>query len=236
MMQDPSHSLDEQRLALDRHRVEIEKDRLELDKTFFKKYAIPIIALAVCVTSGILGLFQVMVASINRSAEITLAHHRATFQLKLDLIKEFSVAFHKAAHTYHSLWFRIELLDLEMAKAPPKRDQGKIKSWRNESKELRADFLKAEPLEGMLFKISAFYTLPEIKELCSEFLEEWKSFRQAYDQAYDEMVKKSYNEQDQLSKGEVEASQKKREEIESRLDSLRGRLIILMYKELTQPG
>lgn len=232
MMQDPSYSLDEEKLAIDRLRVEIEKDRLELDKTFFKKYAISIIALALCVTSGIFGLFQVRVASINRSAEITLAHHRATFQLKLDLIKEFSVAFHKAAHTYHSLWFRIELLDLEMAKAPPKRDQGKIKSWRNESKELRADFLKAEPLEGVLFKISAFYALPEIKELCSEFLEEWKSFRQAYD----EMVKKSYNEQNQLSKGEAEASQKEREKIESRLDSLRGRLIILMYKELTQPG
>lgn len=232
MMQDPSYSLDEQKLAIDRLRVEIEKDRLELDKTFFKKYAISIIALALCVTSGIFGLFQVRVASINRSAEITLAHHRATFQLKLDLIKEFSVAFHKAAHTYHSLWFRIELLELEMAKAPPKRDQGKIKSWRNESKDLRADFLKAEPLEGVLFKISAFYALPEIKELCSEFLEEWKSFRHAYD----EMVKKSYNEQNQLSKGEVEASQKEREKIESRLDSLRGRLIILMYKELTQPG
>ncbi len=232
MMQDPSRSIDEQKLAIDRLRVEIEKERLELDKTFFRKYAISIIALAVCVAFGIFGLFQVRVATINRSAEITLEHHRATFQLKLDLIKEFSTAFHKAAHTYHSLWLRIEWLDLEMAKAPPKRDQRKIKSWRNESQALRADFLKAEPLEGALFKISAFYTLPEIKELCSEFLEEWKSFNHTYD----EMLKKSYNEQDQLSKGEVEASQKEREKIESRLDSLRGRLIILMYKELTQPG
>ena len=232
MMQDPSYSLDEQKLAIDRLRVEIEKDRLELEKTFFKKYAISIIALALCVTSGIFGLFQVRVASINRSAEITQEHHRATFQLKLDLIKEFSTAFHKAAHTYHSLWLRIEWLDLEMAKALLKRDQRKIKSWRNESQALRADFLKAEPLEGVLFKISAFYALPEIKELCSEFLAEWKSFNQTY---Y-EMLKKSYNEQDQLSKGEAEASQKEREKIESRLDSLRGRLIILMYKELTQPG
>lgn len=232
MMQDPSHSLDEQKLAIDRLRVEIEKDRLELDKTFFRKYAVSIVAFALCVAFGIFGLFQVRVASINRSAEITLGHHRATFQLKLDLIKEFSTAFHKAAHTYHSLWLRIEWLDLEMAKAPPKRDQGKIKSWRNESQALRADFLKAEPLEGALFKISAFYALPEIKELCSEFLEEWKSFNQTYD----EMLKKSYNEQDQIPKGEVEASQKEREKIEARLDSLRGRLIILMYKELTQPG
>jgi len=228
MMQDPSHSLDEQKVAIDRLRLEIEKDRLELDKTFFKKYAVSIVVVAVCVTSGIFGLFQVKVANINRSADISLGHHRATFQLKVDLVKEFSTAFHKSAHTYHSLWSRIELLDVEMAKAPPKRDQGKITLWRNESKALHADFLKAEPLDSVLFKISALYTLPEIHELCSEFLDEWKDFHQAYDQ----VVKKYYTEQDQLSKGEVQAHQKKREEIESRLDRLRGRLLILMYKEL----
>jgi len=228
MMPDPSHSFDEQQLAIDRLRAEIEQDRLELDKQFFRKYAISIVALALCVAFGIFGLVQVRVASINRSAEMALGHHRATFQLKLDLIKEFSTAFHKAAHTYHSLWLRIEWLDLEMAKAPPKRDQRKITSWRHESQALRADFLKAEPLEGALFKISALYTSPDIKEVCSEFLDEWKSFNHTYDA----MLKKSYNEQDQLSQGDVGASQKAREKIEARLDLLRGRLLILMYKEL----
>lgn len=228
MMSDPSQSFDEQQLAIDRLRAEIEQDRLELDQQFFRKYAVSIVALALCVAFGIFGLVQVRVASINKSAEITLEHHRATFQLKLDLIKEFSTAFHKAAHTYQSLWLRIEWLDSEMAKAPPTRNQKKITSWRHESQALRADFLKAEPLEGALFKISAFYTLPEIKELCSEFLKEWKSFNHTYD----EMLKKSYNEQDHLSQGEVEASQKEREKIEARLDLLRGRLLILMYKEL----
>ncbi|MDR4462984.1 MAG: hypothetical protein MRJ66_01845 [Nitrospira sp.] len=228
MILDPSLSLDEQQLAIDRLRAEIEQDRLELDKQFFRKYAVSIVALALCVAFGIFGLVQVRVANINRSAEITLEHHRATFQLKLDLIKEFSTAFHKAAHTYHSLWLRIEWLDSEMAKAPPKRDQRKINAWRHESQALRADFLKAEPLEGALFKISALYTLPDIKELCSEFLEEWKSFNHTYD----EMLKKSYNEQDPLSTADVEASQTAREKIEARLDLLRGRLLILMYKEL----
>jgi len=228
MMQDPSHTLDEQKLAIDRLRVEIEKDRLALDKKFFRKYAVSIVALAVCVTTGTFGLFQVRVASINRSTEISLEHHRATFQLKQDLVKEFSTVFHKAAHTYHALWFRIELLDLEMAKAPPQRDQRKIQSWRHESKDLHADFLKAEPLESVIYKISALYTLPEIQELCSEFLVEWKSF----DEIYHAMVEKSYNEHGLLSKTDVEANQKKREEMESRLDTLRGKLLILMYKEL----
>jgi len=228
MMQDPSHTFDEQQLALDRLRVEIEKDRLELDKTFFRKYAVSIVALAVCVATGTFGLFQVQVASINRNTELSMGHHRATFQLKQDLVKEFSTVFHKAAHTYHALWFRIELLDLEMTKAPPQRDQGKIQSWRHESKDLHADFLKAEPLEGVIYKISALYTLPEIQELCSEFLAEWKSF----DDIYHVMVKKSYDEQGHLSITEVAANQKKREEMESRVDTLRGKLLILMYKEL----
>ena len=228
MTQDAAHTLDEQKLAIDRLRVEIEKERLELDNNFFRKYAVSIVALAVCVTTGTFGLFQVRVADINRSTEISLEHYRATFQMKQDLVKDFSTVFHKTAHTYHALWFRIELLDLEMAKAPPQRDQGKIQSWRHESKDLHTDFLKAEPLESVIYKISALYTLPEIQELCSEFLAEWKSF----DEIYHEMVKKSYNEQGHLSKTEVEAHQKKREEMESRLDTLRGKLLILMYKEL----
>ena len=228
MMQDHSNGLDEQKLAIDRLRAEIEKDRLELDKTFFKKYAVFIVAVALCVTTATFGFFQMRVASINRSAEISLGHQRVTFQLKLDLVKEFSTAFHKSAHIYHSLWSRIEILNLEMAKAPPQRDQRKITSWRHESKDLHADFLKAEPLESVIYKISALYTLPEIQELCSEFLAEWKSF----DEIYHEMVKKSYNEQDHLSKTAVEANQQKREEMESRIDTLRGKLLILMYKEL----
>lgn len=177
--------------------------------------------------SVLLGLLTTAWQTAAKRREIALMYKRTLIDEQMQLLKELPRIYEHIGETVNSWFATVIWIAEETNKTQDTRTAQNIAEWKKKTADLEAIYGKAEPLTGLLARISVVYASPSVRSGAPDLSREWKEFVDAF-----QTLNRKWNASQQLSAADIQTAKDTRLTRLSRLEDTEKELMEKMTAEL----
>lgn len=157
-------------------------------------------------------------------------YQRALVTTKFAVLRTFAAAYQRSGNVLNRWLVHVLWIAEERNKPSSKRDTNKIKSWASEIVRLQDEYLKAEPLDGVLLQIEGIFAA-DARATAQNMKKKWKSFEDMM-----RNVNTKYNVAESLISEDIAEFDKARRAAVQELEVLQSKLLTQMGEDIRGTG